>query len=59
MHVGLLEQIMLEVMQLTDPQKAKVLAFARALRKKEDKDISALMESIVDENEEALKILAE
>ncbi len=57
--MGLLEQIMLEVMQLTDPQKAKVLAFARALRKKEDKDISALMESIVDENEEALKILAE
>ena len=57
--MGLLEQIMLEVMQLTDPQKAKVLAFARAFRKKEDKDISALMESIVDENEEALKILAE
>ena len=57
--MGLLEQIMLEVLQLTDPQKAKVLAFARALRKKEDKDISALMESIVTENEEAFKGLAE
>ena len=57
--MGLLEQIMLEVMQLTDPQKAKVLAFARALRQKEDRDIIALMESIVAENEEAFKALAE
>lgn len=57
--MSLPEQIMLEVMQMTDPQKAKVLAFARALRQKEDKDITALVESIVAENEEAFKGLAE
>ena len=59
MPVSLPEQIMLEIMQMTDPQKARVLAFARALRQKEDRDIIALMESIVAENEEAFKALAE
>ena len=57
--MSLPEQIMLEVMQMTDPQKAKVLAFARALRQKEDRVITALMESIVAENEEAFRELAE
>ena len=59
MPVSLPEQIMLEVMQMTDYQKAKVLAFARALRQMENTDITALMESIVAENEEAFKALAE
>ena len=56
--MSLPEEIMLEVMQMTDAQKAEVLDFARALRQKEDKDITALMESIVSENEEAFKELA-
>ena len=56
--MSLPEEIMMEVMQMTDAQKAEVLDFARALRQKEDSDITALMESIVTENEEALKELA-
>ena len=56
--MSLPEEIMVEVMRMTDAQKAEVLDFARALRQKEDKDITALMESIVSENEEAFKELA-
>ena len=56
--MSLPEEIMLEVMQMTDVQKAEVLDFARALRRKEDKDATVLMESIVSENVEALKELA-
>ena len=56
--VSLPEEIMVEVMQMTDAQKAEVLDFAKALRRKEDNDITALMESIVAENEEAFKELA-
>ena len=56
--VSLPEEIMVEVMQMTDAQKAEVLDFARALRRKEDSDITALMESIVAENEVAFKELA-
>ena len=56
--VSLPEEIMVEVIQMTDAQKAEVLDFARALRRKEDSDITALMESIVTENEEVFKELA-
>ena len=56
--MSLPEEIMVEVMQMTDAQKAEVLDFARALRRKEDKDATVLMESIVLENVEALKELA-
>ena len=56
--MSLPEEIMVEVMQMTDAQKAEVLDFVRALRRKEDIDITALMESIVTENEEAFKELA-
>ena len=56
--MSLPEEIMVEVMQMTDAQKAEVLDFARALRRKEDSDITAMMESIVTENEEAFKELS-
>lgn len=56
--MSLPEEIMTEVMKMTDVQKAEVLDFARALRRKEDSDITALMESIVAENEEAFRELA-
>ena len=56
--MSLPEEIMVEVMQMTDAQKAEVLNYARALRQKEDSDISALMQSVVSENEEAFKELA-
>ena len=56
--MSLPEEIMAEVMQMTDAQKAEVLDFARALRRKEDSAMTALMESIVTENEEAFKELA-
>ena len=58
MPVSLHEQIVLEVMQMTDAQKAEVLEFAKALRRKDDRDITALMKSIVAENEVAFKDLA-
>ena len=58
MPMSLPEEIMTEVMKMTDVQKAEVLDFARALRRKEDSDITALMESIVAENEEAFRELA-
>ena len=56
--MSLPEEIMVEVMRMTDAQKAEVLNYARALRQKEDSDISALMQSVVSENEEAFKELA-
>ena len=56
--MSLPEEIMAEVMQMTHAQKAEVLDFARALRRKKESDITALMESIVTENEEAFKELA-
>ena len=56
--MNLAEETMVEVMQMTDVQKAEVLDFTKALCQKEDSDITALMESIVSENEEALKELA-
>ena len=56
--MSLPEEIMEEIMRMTDAQKAEVLDFARALRRKEDSDMTALMESIVSENEEAFKELA-
>ena len=56
--MSLSEEIMVEVMRMTDAQKAEVLNYARALRQKEDSDISALMQSVVSENEEAFKELA-
>lgn len=56
--MNLHEEIMEEVMRMTDAQKAEALGFARALRQKEDKDITTVMESIVGENAEAFKELA-
>ena len=56
--MSLSEEIMVEVMRMTDAQKAEVLNYARALRQKEDSDISALMQSVVSENEEAFQELA-
>ena len=56
--MSLPEEMMVEVMQMTDAQKAEDMDFARALRRKEDSDIIAMMASIVAENEEAFKKLA-
>ena len=55
--MSLPEEIMEEIMRMTDAQKAEVLDFARALRRKEDSDMTALMESIVPENEEAFNTI--
>ena len=56
--MSLTEEIMTEVMKMTDAQKHEVLDFAKALRLKDARDTTALMESIVAENEEAFKELA-
>ena len=56
--MSLPEEIMMEVMRMTDAQKAEVLDFAKALRQKEESDITAMMEAIVTENEEAFRELA-
>lgn len=55
--MSLLEEIMNEVMMMTDEQKYEVLDFAKALRQKEKRDLSALIDEIITENEEAFKEL--
>ncbi len=56
--MSLPEEIMTEVMKMTDAHKHEVLDFAKALRLKDARDTTTLMESIVAENEEAFKELA-
>ncbi len=56
--MSLPEEIMTEVMKMTDAQKHEVLDFAKALRMNDARDTTTLMESIVAENEEAFKELA-
>ena len=56
--MSLPEEIMTEVMKMTDAQKYEVLDFAKALRQKDERETTALMEAIVSENEEAFKELA-
>lgn len=52
------EENMPEVMKMTDAQKYEVLDFAKAPRLKDACDTTAVMESVVTENEEALRELA-
>ena len=49
------EEIMVEVQAMNDMQKREVLDF---LRQKEERELDALMDSIIDENMEAFKELA-
>ena len=52
-------EIMMEIMQITNAQKEEVLSFAKVLRHKEDRSVSTMMETVVTENEEAFRELAE
>ena len=52
-------EIMMEIMQMTNAQKEEVLSFDKALRHKEDRSVSTMMETVVTENEEAFRELAE
>ena len=56
--MSLPEEIMTEVSNITDAHQYAVLDFAKALRLKDAREATALMESIVAENEEAFKELA-
>ena len=56
--MSLPEEIMVEVQAMNDMQKREVLDFARFLRQKEERELDALMDSIIDENMEAFKELA-
>ena len=56
--MGLPEEIMDEVMQMTDAQKHEVLDYARALRRKDARELTEMMEAIVTENDEAFRELA-
>lgn len=56
--MSLPEEIMIEVMKMSDAQKYEVLDFAKALRLKEQRETTELMEAIVTENEEAFRELA-
>ena len=56
--MSLPEEILLEIMQMTDDQKHEVLDFAKALRANSTSATTELMELIVSENEEAFKELA-
>ena len=56
--MSMAEEIMQVVATLPDEQKQTVLDFARFLREKEAREVSAMMKDIVDENLEAFKELA-
>jgi hypothetical protein len=56
--MGLPEQIMLELEAMNDNQKREVLDFVRFLRMKEQRELERTMDSLIDENLEALLELA-
>lgn len=56
--MGLPEQIMLELEAMNDNQKREVLDFVRFLRMKEQRELERAMDSLIDENLEALLELA-
>lgn len=56
--MSLPEEIMLEVEAMSDDQKREVLDFARFLRMREEHELDRMMDSIIDENLDALKELA-
>ena len=56
--MGLPEQIMLELEAMNDDQKREVLDFVRFLRMKEQRELERTMDSLIDENLEALLELA-
>ena len=56
--MGLPEAIMEEVKKMNDFQKREVLDFVRFLRMKEERELDALMDGIIEDNLEAFKELA-
>jgi len=56
--MSLPEAIMHELKSMNDYQKREVLDFVRFLRMKEERELDALMDSIIDDNLEAFKELA-
>ena len=56
--MSLPEAIMHELKSMNDLQKQEVLDFVRFLRMKEEKELDALMDSIIEDNLEAFKELA-
>ena len=56
--MSLPEAIMHELKSMSDYQKREVLDFVRFLRMKEERELDALMDSIIDDNLEAFKELA-
>ena len=56
--MSLPEAIMHELKSMNDYQKREVLDFMRFLRMKEERELDALMDSIIDDNLEAFKELA-
>lgn len=56
--MNLFEAIMHELKFMHDDQKREVLDYARSLRMKEEQELDALMDSIIDENFEAFRELA-
>ena len=56
--MSLPEAIMEEVMKMNDFQKREVLDFVRFLRMKEERELDALMDGIIEDNLEAFKELA-
>lgn len=56
--MSLPEEIMYELEGMNDLQKREVLDFVRFLRMKEERELDALMDSIIDDNLEAFMELA-
>ena len=56
--MSLPEAIMYELESMNDTQKQEVLDFVRFLRMKQEKELDALMDSIIEDNLEAFRELA-
>lgn len=56
--VSIPEEIMREVNRLPGERQQRVLDFVHRLRQREDAEISALMDKMIGEDEEALRALA-
>lgn len=58
LFMSLPEAIMYELESMNDIQKQEVLDFVRFLRMKQEKELDALMDSIIEDNLEAFRELA-
>lgn len=54
----LAEKLMVEFVQLTEEKQKEVIDFIEFIKVKEQREIENLMDAVITENNEALKVLA-